>query len=184
MKYLAGIIGLFFLSSCATVLRGTHDKLRVESEPAGANVALSSGERGLTPTTFKKRRTDQFLVTISKTGYQSQLVTVESRFSASGGAAALGNALAGGIIGAVVDGTSGATKSLYPNPVSVVLIPNRGRSSARAAAPAPTPTKVPTGTPAPARQNPRPVPAPTKIKTTAPRFRTDKYGTQYLDPGR
>lgn len=123
MKYFPCLAAACFLTSCATVIRGTHDKLQVQSDPPGANVALSSGERGVTPVTFVKKRTDNFLVTVSKSGFQPQSVPIVSKFSASGGAAALGNAVAGGVIGAIVDGSSGATKALYPNPVVVNLVP-------------------------------------------------------------
>ena len=47
---------LFFFTACATITRGVHDKLSVLSEPSGANVMLSSGEGGVTPTKFVKSR--------------------------------------------------------------------------------------------------------------------------------
>src|SRR5437667_6923423 len=95
---------LLFLTSCATITRGVHEKLSVVSDPSGADVKLSSGEHGVTPATFvKNRRTDNFTVTISKPGYISQTVGVESRGSAAGGTAMAGNAIVGGIIGIAVD---------------------------------------------------------------------------------
>lgn len=42
-----------------------------------------------------------------------------------------GNVLVGGLIGIAVDSVSGAYNSLYPNPVSVHLVP-RGKSGAEA----------------------------------------------------
>lgn len=117
---------VFFFASCATVTRGVHEKLRVESNPRGAEVRLSTGETGVTPATFvKKRRTDNFTVTFSKTGYVSQTIKVESRPSGTGGTAMAGNALVGGLIGIGIDAASGAYDSLYPNPVSVVLVPKK-----------------------------------------------------------
>ncbi len=186
MKSCAALLGLLLLSSCATVLRGTHDKLRVESEPSGADVALSSGESGITPVTFIKKRTDQFLVTIKKTGYQTRSVAVQSKFSASGGAAVLGNAIAGGLVGAIVDGSTGATKSLYPNPISVGLIPNgkltpTSRKSLVMKSPPVAKRALPESL---VRRQTVPPSVPQKTKASAPRFRTDKYGTQYLDSGR
>src|SRR5438552_18616008 len=121
---------LFLFTSCATITRGVHEKLSVLSEPSGANVMLSSGEKGVTPAKFvKSRRGDSFTVTVSKPGYIPQSVKVESEASATGGAAMAGNAVLGGLIGIGVDAASGAYNSLYPNTVSVHLVP-RGKSAA------------------------------------------------------
>src|SRR6266852_9248196 len=125
---------LFFFTACATVTRGVHDKLSVLSDPPGANVTLSSGEEGVTPTKFVKSRRDNFTVTVSKPGYIPQTVKVKSKGSATGGTAMAGNVVVGGVtvVGAVagiaVDAASGAYNSLYPNPVSVHLVP-RGKSA-------------------------------------------------------
>src|SRR5947199_10212562 len=116
------------ITSCATITRGSHDKLTVLSEPSGANVVLSSGEKGVTPTQFVKSRRDNFTVTVSKAGYVPQTVNVESKVSATGGTAMA----AGGPIGAGVDAVSGAYNSLYPNPVSVRLVPLRKSAAAAA----------------------------------------------------
>ena len=126
---------LFFFTACATVTRGVHDKLSVLSDPPGANVTLSSGEEGVTPTKFVKSRRDNFTVTVSKPGYIPQTVKVKSKGSATGGTAMAGNVVVGGVtvVGAVagiaVDAASGAYNSLYPNPVSVHLVP-LGKSAA------------------------------------------------------
>ena len=115
---------LLFFSSCATITRGVHDKLTVTSDPSGANVVLSTGERGVTPTKFvKERKTEPFTVTVSKPGYVPETVKVESKFGGTGGGAMAGNLLLGGAIGIGVDAGTGAYKSLYPNPVSVHLVP-------------------------------------------------------------
>ncbi len=124
---------LFSFTACATITRGVHDKLSVLSEPSGANVMLSSGERGVTPTKFvKSRRGDSFTVTVSKPGYIPQSVKVESNASATGATAMAGNVIVGGPIGAGVDAVSGAYNSLYPNPVSVRLAPLRKSAAAAA----------------------------------------------------
>jgi hypothetical protein len=62
-------------------------------------------------------------VTVSKPGYVPQTVKVESKFGGTGGGAMAGNLLLGGAIGMGVDAGTGAYRSLYPNPVSVHLVP-------------------------------------------------------------
>jgi PEGA domain-containing protein len=131
MKSVLLCLPVVLFTSCATITRGSHDKLTVLSEPSRANVVLSSGEKGVTPTTFVKGRRDNFTVTVSKAGYVSQTVNVESKVSATG-TARTRNVLLGGPIGVTVDAISGAYNSLYPNPVSVRLLPRR-KSAAVAA---------------------------------------------------
>jgi PEGA domain-containing protein len=132
LKSLLLCVPVVLFTSCATMTRGSYDKLTVLSEPSRANVVLSSGEKGVTPATFVKGRRDKFTVTVSKAGYVSQTVNVESKVSATGETNRTRNVLLGGPIGVTVDAISGAYNSLYPNPVSVRLLP-RGRSAAVAA---------------------------------------------------
>jgi hypothetical protein len=122
-------LSVLILNSCATITRGVHEKLKVQSDPSGATVTLSTGEKGVTPATFvEKRRRDTFTVTVSKAGYVSQTVTVQSKAGGTGGTAMAGNLLLGGAIGMGVDAGTGAYDSLYPNPVSVKLEPVGGKT--------------------------------------------------------
>lgn len=109
------------LSGCATVTRGTEEALVIESDPSGADVKLSNGMTGTTPTSFKVKRKDNLVATISKNGYQPVTVNITSQVAGSGGAAMAGNVLVGGIIGAAVDASTGAMNELKPNPVKVTL---------------------------------------------------------------
>ena len=128
------LLPLLAFTSCATITRGVHEKLSVQSDPPAAEAVLSTGEHGITPCKFvKNRRTDNFTVTISKAGYAAQMVPVRSEASGTGATAMGGNILLGGVIGAGVDAASGAYKSLYPNPVSVTLVPIHGKYSATTA---------------------------------------------------
>lgn len=55
-------------TGCATITRGTREALVVESDPPGADVQLSNGLRGRTPTSFSLERDQNLVVTISKPG--------------------------------------------------------------------------------------------------------------------
>lgn len=158
-----GLAGLF-VSGCATVTRGTKDTLVIESEPAGADVRLSNGMTGKTPTSFKLPRKHPLVVNIEKEGYEPISVNVNSQVSGAGAAGMAGNVLVGGLVGAVVDPLSGAMKDLRPNPVKVTLVPlaKDAPAAVPAAAPdaVPAPVATPTTTPAEA--------APTAIVTPPP----------------
>src|SRR5205085_12686846 len=144
---------VLFLASCATITRGVHEKLSVTSDPPGANVVLSTGEKAITPAKFVKlRRTEPFTVIVSKPGYTSETVKVVSKIGGTGGTAMAGNALIGGIIGLGVDAGTGAYNSLYPNPVSVKLVPT-GKSKTTKRSSTTTSTEEPR---AKARSSPTP----------------------------
>lgn len=118
-------IFLITLAGCATVTRGKDVSLLVESEPSGADIRLSTGQTGTTPSTFSVKRNESLVVTISKSGYETANINVTPQVADSGAVGAAGNVLAGpiGLIGAGVDVASGAIKELKPNPVNVTLTP-------------------------------------------------------------
>jgi len=153
-------------TSCATITRGVHEKLSVTSDPSGANVILSTGEKGVTPAVFvKERRTENFTVTVSKAGYLSQTVPVKSEFSATGGTALVAGGLLT-LISPAVDATSGAYKSLYPNPVAVTLV-STSKSKSEKRSPTTSserPPPPPKPKPSPTAKPPKPKPSPTPTR--------------------
>ncbi len=66
-------------------------------------------------------RKSSFVATISKPGYKTVTVDVSHGFSVGGGVAFLGNAMIGGVLGAAVDLSTGATDDLSPRRVDVSL---------------------------------------------------------------
>ena len=127
MKRYITICGLaavsLLLPACATITRGTSQKYVIESTPAQAAVVLSTGQKCTTPCKLKLKRKHSFTATFNKPGYQTLKAQVKSKFSGGGAAAGAGNILAGGVIGAVVDGTNGSMNNLTPNPLQVTLVP-------------------------------------------------------------
>ena len=157
------------LPACATVTRGTSQKFAIESTPAQADVALSTGQTCTTPCKLKLKRKHGFTASFTKPGYEPLQAQVKSKFSGGGAAAGAGNILIGGVVGAVVDGSSGALNNLTPNPLKVTLVPlgeaqSVGEASmapAEAAADAPLPAEAPEGAaPAAAEATPEPAAQP------------------------
>ena len=129
------------LPACATITRGSSQEFTVESTPSGARVSTSNGfQCESTPCTFRMPRKDAFRATISREGYVTQEHNVTSGISGGGAAGMAGNVIFGGVIGAVVDGTSGAMNDLSPNPLVVILQTPAEAAAAAAAAPAPAAT--------------------------------------------
>lgn len=123
MKSKYAAVALLFaglqLGGCATVLNGTSQDVAFDSEPEGAVIAIHTGQNCVTPCTFSMKRGDDARVEITKPGFQPVTIYIQSRLAGS----TFGNILAGGVIGAVVDGSNGSSNRLYPNPVYVRLVP-------------------------------------------------------------
>lgn len=110
------------LAGCATITRGTNDVLVVNSTPTGAQVKMSDGNScANTPCSFKVPRKSELNVLVTKENCEHQQIRVTNRVADGGSAAMAGNIVAGGLIGAGVDASSGAMLELVPNPVNVQL---------------------------------------------------------------
>ena len=105
------------LSGCATVMHGANQTYLIDTDPVGAKVKLSNGSTCVTPCKLELPRRYDFRADLALDGYRPVYVLVHSKT----GGATFGNLLAGGIIGAVVDSSNGASKQLSPNPLSVRL---------------------------------------------------------------
>ena len=119
------IVGVAFgLSGCASVVRGTDEQISFQSDPSGAQLALSTGlSCAQTPCELKVPRKDDFTATFSKAGYQPESTRVVSHVSGAGVGVGAGNLLVGGVIGIGVDAYTGANLDHIPNPVIVHLNP-------------------------------------------------------------
>jgi hypothetical protein len=149
-------VATLLLPACATVTRGSKQQFVIESTPNKAEVALSTGEKCVTPCKLKLKRKNAFVATFNKPGYETLKAEVKSKFSGGGAAAGAGNLLVGGIIGAAVDGSSGALNDLKPNPLRVTLVASADPMAATGdpvpaadAAPAPADTAAPAAAAAP-----------------------------------
>jgi len=118
-------------SGCSTVLSGTSQKITVNTDPTGADCSLTRD--GLTigrvnPTpgqTEVSTNRSSITVTCQKEGYQGGSAVDEAGFDP----AVLGNIVLGGVVGVVVDASSGAA-SKYDKVVNVTLQPIAPTSAA------------------------------------------------------
>lgn len=155
------------LGGCATITTGTTQPVNVDSEPQQAECTLT--REGVTLGTVTtpaplaiKRHASTIHVVCRKAGYEEGRVVMNSRFET----ASAGNFLVGGIIGVMVDASSGAN-SRYESNVMVRLTPMSPADAAAAAArtQAPPPVAVASASSAPAAS---PTPAPPAQTFTGP----------------
>ena len=146
---LVALLGLVFSGSgCASVVRGSSEKLMIQSVPSGAQVRLSTGQAGVTPWEVEVKRKDTIFVTVTKDGYKEMSTAVISSIDgASLGIGTVANFVTLPILNDVIDYKTGANFSHKPNPLIVTLIP----SSSAEAYPTPAPAA---GTPLPAKTTP------------------------------
>jgi hypothetical protein len=100
--------------------------LAVATTPSGAEVLIQGGETPIncvSPCAVQVKRQDNLTVTVSKPGYQPQVIPLSKEIAGTGAAGFAGNLLLGGVIGMAVDGVSGAALDHKPNPVIVTLEP-------------------------------------------------------------
>ena len=116
------ISSLFFIFSCATSQQGTEKMVSFSSIPNGATVKTSHGfSCSITPCKIKLPRNKSFKATISKPGFTTEVVKVDSLPSGAGAVGAVGSALIGGVLVTGYDVYKGGVFELSPNEVSVKL---------------------------------------------------------------
>jgi hypothetical protein len=126
MRFL-GIVALaVMLGGCASITRGTTENISIASTPSGAQADVSGLEiptACITPCVVVAKRSADIVVSLSKEGYEPQIIPLTKEISGSGGAGFAGNILAGGLIGMGVDAYNGSANDHKPNPVFVTLQP-------------------------------------------------------------
>jgi hypothetical protein len=126
------------LGGCATVTTGTTQSINIDSDPQAAECTLTREGAALgtvttpSPLTIKRHAATVHVV-CKKPGYEDGRTVMNSRFET----ASAGNFLVGGIIGVMVDASSGAN-SRYDTHVMVRLTPMSPADQAAAAARGPT----------------------------------------------
>ena len=127
---------------CATVVSGGggNQKVKIVSEPPGAEVTVDGQFVGSAPVEVLLERKSAHIVDLAATGYEPARLAVNSKFNPW----VIGNVVFGGLVGVVVDVATGATYHLSPDELTVPLrstapVPT---TSNGAVTPAPTPPKA------------------------------------------
>lgn len=120
------------VAGCGTVVRGTTEKVTVNTKPRGAAVRTSLGDKcPRSPCTFEVKRNKAFDAYATKPGYREGQVHVATKISKDGAIKTAGNfLLPGGSAGFVIDAVTGAALDHTPNPATIVLQPARGKAKA------------------------------------------------------
>jgi hypothetical protein len=111
------LISCMLLSSCATIVSGSKQKVKFSSTPSNATIYVDETEVGKTPFEMKLKRNREHHIIIKLEGYNTYETTLKSKFNAW----YLGNILIGGVIGLVIDPITGAMFKLSPKELNAEL---------------------------------------------------------------
>lgn len=112
------------LTGCASVVRGTSEKVSINSDPPDAAIRTSLGHScPQSPCTVEVSRKTDFTAFAEKEGYKPGQMYIGTHMGNNGAAGMAGNILVGGLVGVGVDAVSGATLDHYPNPAMITLVP-------------------------------------------------------------
>ena len=117
-KTIAAICGAALLASCATIVSGTHKSVSVSSTPPGATVTIDGAAAGKTPLKTELGTDRSHTVVLTLTGYKPYEVTLNRTFNGW----VMGNLLIGGVVGIIVDFSTGAAYTLSPGEINAALM--------------------------------------------------------------
>jgi hypothetical protein len=102
---------------CATIVKGTKQDIKLNSDPPGATAVIDRDIAVKTPATVKLSRKEVHTVVFTLEGYESKTVYLNQAMEPW----VWGNVVLGGIIGLLVDVSSGAANRLTPQEINVPL---------------------------------------------------------------
>ena len=121
---IAALLGLAFLPACATITTSPSQNLTVLTEPAGARCEIERNGAPLavvnpTPGTVRIGKSNrETTITCTRDGHLPAQTALSPEFQPM----FLGNILLGGVVGIVVDVSTGAI-SKYPDSIQIALTP-------------------------------------------------------------
>ena len=112
------VIGaMLVIAGCASIMHGSLQTINVTSDPVGATVKVDGVEVGTTPVVKDLARKSEHVIVISMEGYEDYEIKIEKAVDG----AFWGNLLFGGLIGMIIDASSGAMYRLTPEQVYAEL---------------------------------------------------------------
>jgi hypothetical protein len=121
------VLAPVLVAACATIMHGTSQQVGINSQPTGATVVVDSQTLGVTPVVAKLARKRTHRVTVTLAGYAPyEMVTIRKT---SGWV--WGNIVFGGIIGLIVDASSGGLYDVRPEVINAQLARTGGMGEVR-----------------------------------------------------
>jgi hypothetical protein len=116
-KILATVLICAYLTSCATLFKGTKQEVSMNSEPQKAEVYVNGQLMGETPLALKLETKKTYSIEFRKEGYKSKTYQITNHVGAGW---VILDVLAG-LVGVIIDAATGAWYSLDQKNVNAVL---------------------------------------------------------------
>lgn len=117
LRNIVTAVSLVSTAACATIMQGSQQPVAVSSTPAGAAISVDGQEMGTTPATLRLSRKDSHVLSLQLDGYMPYSMTLEKKTSGW----VWGNVVFGGLVGLVVDSSTGAMYRLTPGSVDASM---------------------------------------------------------------
>lgn len=111
------LLSLFIVSSCASIISTARQNVSISSSPSKAKVHINTVHVGQTPITHSLKRNQEHQVRITLDGYKPYEIILTKKLNSW----FFGNILLGGLIGIIVDASTGAMYKLTPEQISATL---------------------------------------------------------------
>lgn len=111
------LASFLLIQACGTIIHGTTQQVGISSSPSSAVVSINGQNVGETPVIIDLKRKDSHFVKIDLPGYQTYETTLSRKVSGW----VWGNIVFGGIIGLVVDASTGGMYKLTPEQIEAEL---------------------------------------------------------------
>ncbi len=115
--FTAILISALFFTSCATIFKGSTDKVGFGSEPQGAKVYVNGTLLGETPFELNMKSNKQYTIEFRKEGFETRSVVLNNSI----GAGWIVLDVLGGFIPVIIDAATGSWYSLDQEHVNAVL---------------------------------------------------------------
>lgn len=117
-RTLVGMTLALGVAGCATIIKGSTQKLAVASTPSAATVSIDGVSKGSTPVTIDLKRGAEYALRIDLAGYQPY----EMKLTKGLNGWVWGNIIFGGPLGVIIDASTGAMYKVKPEAVNASLI--------------------------------------------------------------
>ena len=108
---------VFYLTNCATIFKGTHEEISINSDPQRAKVFINGELYGETPLTVKLESKQTYTIEFRKEGFKTKTYKITNHV----GAGWIILDVLGGLIPVVIDAATGAWYHLDQKNVNMIL---------------------------------------------------------------
>jgi len=114
---IAASLALITASGCSTIVNGKKQVVSINSNVTDADITVNGLPVGKTPYTGPIERSNKTILNVSKEGYISKTITLDTKFEPI----FWGNIIIGGVLGSTTDASTGAMYKYAPSALQVDL---------------------------------------------------------------